>query len=178
MSEHCNCGTSAVFCAPNHAAPVVAHNGRVNDLVQRSTSCDCGSSALSPRRVHRQLRNLHGQRDHGDQLCVATGKMTTCGTRTTCTTGTSITLKTYWGISSVRRTVWTMGKDLCVTTGIDEERENVLLVHTGHDAEHHGPANQGRDTSRGVKYQQSQPFSCHCRRRAQSRSKHSGPYQP
>ena len=33
-SEHCNCGTGAVFCAPNHPAPVVAHNGRVNDLVQ------------------------------------------------------------------------------------------------------------------------------------------------
>ena len=37
--------------------------------------------------------------------------------------------------------------DLCATTGIDEERENVRLVHTGHDAEHYGPANQGRDTS-------------------------------
>ena len=28
-------------------------------------------------RVHRQMRNLHGQRDHGMSLCVTTGKMTT-----------------------------------------------------------------------------------------------------
>ena len=27
MSEHCNCGTTAVICTPNHTAAVVAHNG-------------------------------------------------------------------------------------------------------------------------------------------------------
>ena len=44
------------------------------------------------------------------------------------------------GISRVRRTVWTMGNRLCVTTG--KYHVTVLLVHTGHDAEHLGPGDK------------------------------------
>ncbi len=44
-----------------------------------------------------------------------------------------------------------MGKDLCAKTGIDEERENVRLVHTGHDAKHLGPANDRKEHSERYK---------------------------
>ena len=72
------------------------------------------------------------------------------------------------------------GKDLCVTTGIDEERENVLLVLCGKPMM---PSIMGlpqrKETHHEVKKtQQNQPYTRHCRQRARSRSKPSGAYRP
>ena len=46
----------------DHTAPVVAHNGHVNDLVQKnSTSCNRGSSAVSSQ-LRTNMQDLHSKR--------------------------------------------------------------------------------------------------------------------
>ena len=59
-SEHCNCTTVAVDCTQNHQTNVVAHNGRVNDLVQAQVrqAATVGARLSPPRLLSRNVDHL------------------------------------------------------------------------------------------------------------------------
>ena len=113
MSEHCNCGTTAVFCTPNYTAAVVAHNGHATtspefnrlqlwELGCLSTSArencrTCKTAQQGHRPPCSATGNVHGQTnslDHGDCL---DGKMNDLWNSTT--------LSSNWGISMVCETM-------------------------------------------------------------------------
>ena len=72
MSEHCNCGTNAVFCTPNHTAPVIAHNGHAITN-PKTTSCNGESSAVSSTPALENCRTCT-KRSRPPYQCTATGE--------------------------------------------------------------------------------------------------------
>ena len=181
----CRCGKTATSTNVDELrhvidnTPVVAQNGHAT-TVQNSTSCNCGSSAVPSTSAENCRTAQQGQRPP----CSATvecpwsdeqfgpwnlplrhdGEMNLLDLET----GMSTTLYSNWGMSMVRRTVWTMrrrtasaprkrcrrpGRTATAETPQFQQSEhghhvaNVLLVHNGYDVEHHGPANQGKEHS-------------------------------
>ena len=159
MSEHCNGGTSAVFCARKHPAPVVAHNGRVNDLVQarkrRVQLWELGCLSTSARENCRTCQTA--QQGHRPP-CSATGDA--FGPTNSLDHGKlplrhdgevnllvlhnreiDHRIHAHWGISVVTRT---MGNGLCVANGMSTTCKTplhcitVLLVHADENVEHLG----------------------------------------
>ena len=81
MSEHCNCGTNAVFCTPNLTASVVAHNGHAttslefNELQLWELGCLLHVCTRELHVLH--VENLCGKRTKGNSICATTGVSTT-----------------------------------------------------------------------------------------------------
>ena len=122
-------------------APIVNNNGHgKHDLCNKGHRSPCRRRTGEPRWSDEQSGSWEStsapRRVNEPRSC------------TTCTTATSITVSSNWGKSVVWKTT---GNCLCATTGVNMTLVSclgtVLLVHTGHDAEHQGPDDNRKEHS-------------------------------
>ena len=150
----CGHGPRPCTCVQGLKNPTSAHELPATSFLTVAT---VGAQLPSPRRhlwnsphlhnsdidhlVQEQLRNLHGQRDRGGRPLRRDREDDDLWNPHDLHNGDLDHLvHVQLGISMVRRTVWTMGKISASRQGSTKSAKMSFLVHTDHDAKHHGPA--------------------------------------